>query len=228
MARRRTSTASAWSRIASRATGRLPPVEKLSDGAHGRGVEHGEAALLDMRDLEVALAHAAMKGEIHLLEGVERAIADALHALRGIEVEEQGQIGHHAARRESIEIADGFEVHPAPEALVGQGRVGVAIGNDDGAAGESRANHLRHVLLPRRHEEEGLREWGGRRSLLLEEATNGRAKRGAVRLTGEDNFMPSRAQPLSQEATMSRLAGAFNALDGDEDTAHGGNSNTLK
>src|SRR6266545_2458316 len=153
-ARRSMSTASSCPRIASSATRRLMPLESLAHGAHAggmqrvlglRGVQHDEATLLGPRDLEIAVAHAAMEGEIHLLE--------------------------------SIEIANGLEVHAAAETLIGQGGVGVAVGDDDGAAAQSGTDHLRDVLLPRRHEEKSLGEGSGRNAFHLvegdEEPTHG-------------------------------------------------------
>src|SRR6266508_3510771 len=232
-ARRSMSTASSCPRIASSATRRLMPLEPLEPLAHGahaggmqrvlglRGVQHDEATLLGPRDLEIAVAHAAMEGEIHLLESIEGAIADPPHALGGIEVEEQGQIGHHPTRGESIEIANGLEVHAAAETLIGQGGVGVAVGDDDGAAAQSGTDHLRDVLLPRRHEEKSLGEGGGRNAFHLEEAANGRAERGAIGLARENDLAPLAAEPIGEEATVGGLAGAFHTLEGDEEPTHG-------
>src|SRR5262250_3906879 len=144
MARRKMSTASAWSRIASSATRGLPTLEELLDGAHtGRmqgvlglsRVQHDDAALLRAGDLEIALAHAAVEGQIHLLEGVERAIADSPHTFGRVEIEEQCQIGHHPARGQRVEIADGLNVHASPEALISERGIGITIGDNHSALG---------------------------------------------------------------------------------------------
>ena len=178
------------------------PVEQLGHRAHAGGVQsalglggvqHHEAAFFGPRDVEVAVAHAAMESEIHLLEGVERTIADPSHAFHGIEVEEEGQVRYHPARGEGIEIANGLEVHAAAEALISEGGIGVTVGDDHRATAQRGANDLRHVLLPRRHEEKGLGErgrWGG---LHLEEAANGRAERSGVSTT-QTSGLPERSE----------------------------------
>src|SRR5262250_3788851 len=156
MARRRISTASAWSRIASSATRGLPTLEELLDSAHtGRvqrvlglgGVQHDDAALFGAGNLEIALAHAAMEGQIHLLERVERAIADSPYALGRVEIEEQCQIGYHPARGQRVEIADGLEIHATPEALISERGIGITIGDNHSALGKGGTDHVRHVLL---------------------------------------------------------------------------------
>ena len=138
------------------------------------------------------------------------------------------QVRHDAARGERVEIPDRLELHAAAEALVGERRIGIAVGDDDGAARQRRADDLRDVLLARRHEEEGLRQRRRRRVVLLEESADGRAERRAVGLAGQDHLEPAGAEPLPQALAMSGLARAFDALNGDEEPAHGRNSNTLK
>src|SRR6266511_3131936 len=120
MARRRSATASSWPRIASSATVRLQPVEQLFDGADDltverglrlRGAHHHDAALLRVGDLEVAIAHATVEGQVHLLERVELAVADPLDALGRVEIEQERQVRHDAPRGQRVEITDGLEIH---------------------------------------------------------------------------------------------------------------------
>ena len=63
------------------------------------------SALVAAGDLEIALAHAPVEGQVHLLEGVERAAPDALHALHRIQVEHQGEIRQYPTRREHVQLA---------------------------------------------------------------------------------------------------------------------------
>ena len=83
-----------------------------------------------------------MKAHVHLLEGVEWAVADPPDAFRGVEVEENRQVGHDAARGERVEIPDGLELNAAAESLVRKRRVCVAVGDDDGPARERRTDDL--------------------------------------------------------------------------------------
>src|SRR5688572_26159683 len=73
----------------------LAPVQQLADGARDVGLEHvgiairrqdEHAALVGARDLEVALAHAAVEVQVHLLESIELPAPDAPDAHRGVEV----------------------------------------------------------------------------------------------------------------------------------------------
>ena len=147
-----------------------------------------------------------MKRQVHLLEGVEVAAADTRHPRGGVEVEEQGEVRSDAARGEGVEIANRLEVHAPAPALVGQGRVGVAVRDDDGAALERRPDDLGHVLLARRHEEERLCQRRRRSGLLLEEPADGGAQTGAVRLAGQNHFEAAGMKPLAEPLALGGLS----------------------
>ena len=131
-----------------------------------------------------------------------------------------GEVGQEAAGREGVEIANGLQVEPLPVALIGDGCVGVAVGDDDGAAGQGGPDHLGHVLLAGGQEEEGLGERGGP-GLELEQGPDGLPERGAVRLAGFHHLEAPGAQMGGEAAALGGLAGALHSLDGDESAAHG-------
>src|SRR5262245_20827717 len=84
------------------ATGRLAPVQQLVGGARDVGLEpiwiairgdDDHAALVRARDLEVALAHAAVEVQLALLERVELTAPDPADADGGIQVENDREVG---------------------------------------------------------------------------------------------------------------------------------------
>ena len=103
----------------------------LEDLGATAGVQDGDPLLLRRGDVEVSLANAPVKVETHPLEGIEPAPADALHPGGGVEVKEQGEIGEDPAGGQEVQLPDRLEVEALAVALVGKGRVGVAVGDDD-------------------------------------------------------------------------------------------------
>ena len=71
-----------------------------------------------------------MKRQRLALEVVEAAAADAAKADGRIHVEEQREVGQHAARRSQVQLADQLGIEAASVALIGDGGVGVAIAQD--------------------------------------------------------------------------------------------------
>src|SRR6185295_19320067 len=114
-----------------------------------------------------------------------------------------------------------WSADPAPAiTLIGEGRVGITIREHHRAPGQRGPDHLGHVLLARRHEEEGLGERRGPRALTLEVLADGGAEGGTVGLAGLDDLEPTRPQPLGEPSTLSGLTGALDAFDGDENAPH--------
>ncbi len=90
-----------WSAIVKRHAGtprRSPCTSRADLRRRPRGVDDPHALGLGALDLEIAAAHPAMKGQRLALEVIEAAAADAAEAHRGVQVEEQREVGQHAAR----------------------------------------------------------------------------------------------------------------------------------
>src|SRR5206468_7449695 len=162
-ARRSSSTARGWSRMRSSATEEL-----LDDRAHRgldhigrlRGADQANALGLGAQDLAIAPAHLAMARERLSLEAVE---APALRAIasepgRRIEAEEEGEVGHDAAGRARVQLADQVGIDAASVPLIRDRRVGIPIAEHDAAPVEPRPDLLRDVLLASGHEEEDFDE----------------------------------------------------------------------
>src|SRR5687768_6130225 len=123
-----------------------------------------------------------MKRELLALEVIETPSPDAPESLLGRQVEDQRQIGREAAGGVDVQLANEVEIDTPAVSLVGDGRVGVAVAEHDPTAREPAIDLLRHVLMPRGHEQEDLAEGPGSDARALEQATHGHAERGAVGL----------------------------------------------
>src|SRR5690242_5682866 len=115
-------------------------------GLHGirrlRGADQPHALGLGSPDLEVALPDSAVEGELLAFEVVQASPADSPQPLGRIEIEQQGEIGHDAAGRARVELADQVEIDAATVALVGDRRVGITIAEHDAVTIEPRPDPL--------------------------------------------------------------------------------------
>src|SRR5882672_2756690 len=160
-ARRSSSTARGWSRMRSSATEEVlddRPHLGRDDGGRARRADQPHALGLGAADLEIAPAHAPVEGERLALEVVEPPSAYPSQSLSRIEVEEQREVGHDAAGRANVQLADQVGIDAAAVPLIGDRRVGVPVAEHDATPVEPRPDPLRDVLLARRHEEEDLDE----------------------------------------------------------------------
>src|SRR5439155_8293357 len=145
-----------------------------------RGIDSPHALRLRPAEFEVAAADATMEAETELLEPVQTTPADPPKSFRRREIEQQRQVGQDTTGRAKVEIADHFEIDPAPVSLVRDRRVGIAIAEHDTSLLEPRGDLLDDVLAPRRHEEPQL---GEPVRGLFEEPPDLDAEPGAVRFS---------------------------------------------
>ena len=117
-------------------------------------VDDHEARRLRHGQREVALAHAAVEAQVFRLEAqlVAAAPARAAHAGLLVDVEEQGEVGRERAGGPVVQRAQPVEIEQSSEALKGERGIGVAVAQDDAPRLERGADHLDHVLMPRRRE----------------------------------------------------------------------------
>src|SRR6266446_6998596 len=140
-ARRSRSTARGWSRMRSSSTNEVlddRPHLGRDDGGRARRVDQPHALGLGAADLEIALAHSPVEGERFALEVVEPPSADPPQSLSRIEVEEQREVGHDAAGRTNVQLADQVGIDAAAVPLIGDRRVGVPVAEHDAAPVEPR------------------------------------------------------------------------------------------
>ena len=152
----------------------------------------------------------------------------------GLDVEQHGEVGQQAARGPQVDLADHVRAEGATDALVGDRRVDVAVGDDDGATGERRADEPRDVLGARRGVQQRLGA-GVEAGVLRGEhhLADRLGGGGAARLAGEHDLAAGGRERLGQRARLRGLARALAALEGDEQPgggrrrgAHGPNPTT--
>ncbi len=132
-------------------------------------------------------------------------------------------MGDETTRRPAVDPGDlgGGEV--APGALVGDGGVDIAVGDDDGAAFEGGADDAVDVLgaVGGEHQRLGaVREPGG--GHVQDDRAQPLADGGGARLPGDDDLVALGADPLGQRLDLGGLPGAVAALQGDEEAGGGG------
>ncbi len=135
----------------------------------------------------------------------------------GIQIEEQREVGQHAARRSQIQLADHLGIEAASVALVGDGGVGVAVGQHDAARAEPGLDALDDVLPPGGQEQEHL---GQRIGTALEEPAHTLAERCAIRLACLLDGMALAFQPARQPEHLGGLARALDPFECNEHSPH--------
>ena len=144
-------------------------------------------------------------------------------AVCGDDVEQHRQVRDEPVGGPAGDAGDlgGREV--AAGALVGDGGVDVAVGDDDGAALQRGPDHRVDVLGAVGGVEQRLgavREPGG--GDVEQDRAQPLADRGGARLAGDDDLVALGSDPLGERLDLGGLAGAVAALDGDEEAGGGG------
>jgi hypothetical protein len=104
------------------------------------------------------------------------------------------------------------------EALVGERRVGEAVAQHDVAALERRRDHPRDVVAPRGEHEQRFAHAVHR--AVQHELAQLLCEIGAAGLAGAHDAAAGGAQRLGGRRDVRRLAGAVDAFEGDESSAH--------
>jgi hypothetical protein len=184
----------------------------------GAGVDHGAALRLGRGDGEEAGAQAVVEVAPLLLETVvAAALGGAGETLRHREVEDEREVGPERAGDEAIERVEVGARDAAGAALVGDGGIGVAVGDDPAAGVERRPDGADEMIAPRRGDEQRLGERvPAPRRTADEELAQLLGARRAARLAGRDRRDPGAVQRLDEAPDLGRLAGAFAAFKGDE------------
>ena len=75
---------------------------------------------------------------------------------RDRDIEQQGEIRVAAVRGDGVGGLKSFEIEPAGKPLIGEGRIGKPVAQDDCTALEGRRNEVRDVLASCREYQQGL------------------------------------------------------------------------
>ena len=179
-----------------------------------RRVEHEPAARIGRGAAQERLAGPAVELVAGPLEPVGLARQPRTPGDR-VEVEQHRERGEQAVDGPQGEAFDLVGPQVPPAALVGDRRVEVAVGDDDGAARERRPDERGDVVRAVGRVEQRLRA-GVDVVAVQDRVAQLQAELGAARLARQHDLAAQPAQPVTEQAGLRRLAGAVAALEGHE------------
>jgi UDP-glucose 4-epimerase len=144
---------------------------------------------------------------------------DAKGHLPWIKLEQERTVGHEAADGGEVELEQAVEPEPARDALVGDGRVEIAIADHRSTALERGPDHLVHELGSSGDVQERLAPWADVPS-VQDEIADALAELGPARLARGDDVDAVRLEPPAQKLGLGRLPRAVEALEGHEHARH--------
>ena len=180
------------------------------------GVDHHEALRMLLGDLQVGVGDPAVElAALHLdpIGFLRRAQEPGL----GLEVQQDGQVREQPLRRPHVERQHVLLAETARRPLVRERRVDVAVADHDLALAEGRADQRRNVLRASRREQQRLGPRLHVAGVVVQQQfaqllTHDRAS-GLAR---DEDVDPPRLEVLRGQADLRALAGALDALEGDE------------
>jgi hypothetical protein len=179
-----------------------------------RRVEHDEPLGKSLRELTVALGDPT---EEHLglpLEPVVLASQPGADVAR-VERKQERTVGQEASDSRNIQLEHTVEAKPTPDALVGDGRVHVAVTDDQRTARQSWPDDLVHVLRTASGVEEGFRPRAHVPS-VQDEVSKLLAELGAAGLARGEDVEAIGPEPGAQTLRLCRFPGSVEALERDE------------
>jgi len=181
-----------------------------------------------LRKLEIAVPHHAVELDVlvleprFILETFDRVTSPRPSDARSsIDIEQDRKHRPETSRHDTVKLPDVRDRQPPPVSLVGERRIGEAVAQDDPALCESGEDHLAEMLRAARRIQEELRR-GVQPSVerVQEDPADLVADGRTARFPGE-RHRPSLFRKILQEAgDLGRLAGALDALKGDERSRH--------
>src|SRR5690242_6981361 len=205
------------SRFASSCSGTLSKLVEhlLGDLARrARAVDRVDPLREDLRQLAVGSVDACAEVVVLTLDPVGRA-ADALGRFGRVDEQQVRPVREQPAHRVQIQLEHSVEAEAARDALVGEGRVEVAVADDVRAAVERGHDHLVHELRAGGGEECRLGP-GCDMAGMEEQLAHLLAELGAAWLPRGDDVAALAGERLGQKLHLRRLAGAVDSLKGHE------------
>ena len=145
--------------------------------------------------------------------------AESAADLRGLEHEQERPVGEQSADRGEVELEHALEPELAPDALVRDGRVEVAVADHRRPAFERGADHLVDVLSARGGVQQRLGP-GRHVPAVQNEIAHPLAELGAAGLARGDDVDAVGLEPRTQKLRLRRLPRAVEALEGHEHRRH--------
>ena len=158
-----------------------------------------------------------VEGVLLGLEPVVDVTAPAA-TLGGADVDDHGQVGHEVVDRPHVEVVDLLGSEVATGALVGDGGVGVAVGDHHLAALEGRAGSAGSTWCALSAAKSSASARGDTWSPWSTRSRICWPSGGAPGLAGHRDLAPLAAQGVAQQRHLGGLARAVAALEGDEES----------
>ena len=185
-------------------------------------IDHDATLRFALRDLEEALTKPFMEGTVFPLEA-GFAPATSLgpgQSFRHRQVQDQGQVGSEITGDEAMQRLQRRTRHAPGRALIGEGRIGEAIGDHPVAPRQRRPDGGGEMVAPRRRYQQRFADRVPALRLALDQqfadCLGAGSAAGLARCQRRD---PGAVQRLDEKAKLSGLAGALAALEGDEAAA---------
>src|SRR6266545_3800741 len=222
-ASRRVATASPWPTTSSQ-TGMTALQAGEHGGAHlvgdlpGRqgGVDHDEPVGFGAGQVAEGPPDRAVELELLVLDAVPGA-APAGQADRRVEVKQDHHVGEQPAGAPSVDRLHRLDAEAAGGALVGEGRVDVAVAQDHGPAVQGRADDLLDELGPGGGEQQRLRpRVHASRGGVEQDLADALPERGASGLPGDDHLPAEPLEVPPEPPELGGLAAPLDALERDE------------
>src|SRR5262249_40491847 len=215
-------SAAARRRLASSCSGKVSnaiPDDSRQFGCRARAVELPDSLGEPFREFLVRAPDGGLELDALALDAIRAAAAP--RGVLCIEHDEERPVGEQAACRLHVELENVVDAEAAPDALVRERRVDVAVADDVRAFVERGPDHLVDELCTRRREQRRLRP---RRDLAVvceEQRSHALAELRPARLAGCDHAATLAAERLGQQLCLRRLAAAVDPLERDEHCAGG-------
>ena len=142
-----------------------------------------------------------------------------LGQVRDVEREQERAVGQEPADGREIEGEHALEPQASRDALIGDGRVDVAVADDRRASLESGSDHLVHVLRPGCRIQERLCPRGDM-ATVQDEISDPLPQLRSARLARGDDLLAVGFEPASEELCLGRLPRAVETFEGDEHRPH--------
>src|SRR5918994_1893506 len=179
-----------------------------------RTVEHDHAVREQLGQLLVPARDSVVEGGVLALDPV-RLLADAGRRRPRLDREHERPVGQQAPGREHVHLEHLVDPELAPDPLVDDRAVEVAVEQHVGAPVERRADDFGHDLGARGGVEERLRP-RRHRAAVEDEIADGLAELRLARLPRGHDLAALRLEDRPQPLHLRRLAGAVHSLEGDE------------
>jgi len=111
-------------------------------------IDQPDARRFHLGQMEKAVAYPLVKFASLAFKPVGLPFFHSFCCYRGIKIKKKGRLGDKPACGDHVELAEDGEILAAAISLVGQGRVGMPVKNDDLTPGKGRPDPLINMLGP--------------------------------------------------------------------------------